>query len=77
MMTFSRKQIRFTLLSTILGFSSLANADLFEWSNTEIQYLHGDGYRMPANSRNISQSIITVTHADGWKFGRNLCSWIR
>ncbi len=69
--TFSRKQIRFALLSSLFSFSSLANADFFEWTNTEIQYLHGDSYRMPANPRSISQSIITFTHADGWKFGRN------
>lgn len=70
-MTFSRTNIQFGFLCSLLSFSSLANADWFEWSNTEIQYLHGDGYRMPANRRDISQSIITFTHADGWKFGRN------
>ncbi len=48
-----------------------AKADLFEWSNNEIQYLHGDGYHMPANSNSVSMSTITVTHADGWALGRN------
>lgn len=48
-----------------------ANDNWFQWSNTEIQYLHGDGYRMPLNSNDISQSIITFTHAHGWAYGRN------
>lgn len=43
----------------------------FEWSNSEIQYLHGDSYRMPSNPKPVSMSIITVTHADGWSLGRN------
>lgn len=60
----------FALLSLSI-YSQSANADFFEWTNTEIQYLHGDGYRMPSNPYDISQSIITFTHADGWKYGRN------
>ncbi|HCT98638.1 MAG TPA: ion channel protein Tsx [Methylococcaceae bacterium] len=46
-------------------------ADFFDWSNTEVQYLHGDGYQMPRNPRDIERSIITVSHADGWALGRN------
>ncbi len=46
-------------------------ANGFDWSSTEIQYLHGQGYRMPGNSQDIGQSIITVSHADGWALGRN------
>lgn len=46
-------------------------ADWFDWTNTEIQYLHGSNYQQPFNSNAIGQSIITVTHSDGWKFGRN------
>ncbi|MEY3287912.1 MAG: hypothetical protein RLZZ419_154 [Pseudomonadota bacterium] len=48
-----------------------ARGDWFEWSNSEIQYLHGDGYHMPFNPNLVSLSIITVTHADGWSLGRN------
>jgi nucleoside-specific outer membrane channel protein Tsx len=51
--------------------STNAQADLFDWSSTEIQYLHGDGYQMPKNSSDISRSIITLSHADGWALGRN------
>jgi nucleoside-specific outer membrane channel protein Tsx len=48
-----------------------AQAGLFEWSTTEIQYLHGDGYQMPKNSNDVSRSILTLSHADGWALGRN------
>ena len=48
-----------------------AYADFFDWSNTEVQYLHGSNYRMPKNANAIDKSIITVSHADGWAFGRN------
>lgn len=55
-----------------LGLSAAwADDNLFQWSNTEIQYLQGDGYRMPVNAADISQSIITLTHAHGWTLGRN------
>lgn len=41
------------------------------WSNTELQYLHGDGYRVPFNASDISQSILTFSHAHGWSLGRH------
>lgn len=63
-------RIAFALVLTS-SFSHLAHADFFEWSNTEIQYLHGDSYRNPSNPRDITQSILTFSHADGWKYGRN------
>lgn len=46
-------------------------AELFDWSATEVQYLHGDGYLMPNNPSDVSRSIITLSHADGWALGRN------
>lgn len=49
----------------------LASDRVFEWSQTELQYLHGDGYRQPATSDDVSQSIITFTHAHGWSLGHN------
>jgi nucleoside-specific outer membrane channel protein Tsx len=47
------------------------HAGILDWSNTEIQYLHGSGYQMPKNPNAIDRSIITVSHADGWSLGRN------
>ncbi|MGZ5008394.1 MAG: outer membrane protein OmpK [Methylobacter sp.] len=46
-------------------------AELFDWSATEIQYLHGEGYQIPKNAYDVSRSIITLSHADGWALGRN------
>lgn len=46
-------------------------ANLFAWTDTEIQYLHGYGYQMPKNPNDVSRSIITLSHADGWALGRN------
>ncbi len=55
----------------VLSLPITANADWLEWSNNEIQYLHGGHFNEPFNPKNVSQSIITVTHADGWAYGRN------
>lgn len=62
----------FFVLSQLLFIWPLsAQADVFAWSDTEVQYLHGDGYQMPMNSNDVSRSIITLSHADGWALGRN------
>ncbi len=61
----------YTLVQLLFIWPINARADLFDWSDTEIQYLHGDGYRMPKNANDISRSIITLSHADGWALGRN------
>ncbi len=61
--------LRLALL--VLMCAADARADVFDWSNNEIQYLHGSGFRMPGNNNDITYSIITLTHADGWTFGRN------
>lgn len=61
---------RYCLLMTFVT-SMPTRADWFDWTSTEIQYLHGSNYQQPFNPNAIEQSIITVTHSDGWKFGRN------
>ena len=48
-----------------------AQADLLQWSNSEIQYLNGVNFNEPFNPESVNKSIITVTHADGWSYGRN------
>lgn len=65
------KNIFLYVFGIFFNVSDVYAADWFEWSNNEIQYLHGDSYHEPFNSQNIGQSIITITHSDGWKFGRN------
>jgi nucleoside-specific outer membrane channel protein Tsx len=38
-----------------------------EWSSTEVQLLHGDGFKLGDESR----EIITLEHVSGWRFGSN------
>jgi nucleoside-specific outer membrane channel protein Tsx len=59
------------LFAGLLLSPCFAYADFFDWSNTEVQYLHGSNYRMPKNANAIDKSIITVSHADGWALGRH------
>ncbi|MDQ5939294.1 MAG: Ion channel protein Tsx [Pseudomonadota bacterium] len=59
------------LLTGLLLSPCFAYADFFDWSNTEVQYLHGSNYRMPKNANAIDKSILTISHADGWALGRN------
>jgi nucleoside-specific outer membrane channel protein Tsx len=63
----------FSNLSLFILFiaSPATYADWFDWTNTEVQYLHGSNYQEPFNPNDIGQSLITVTHSDGWAFGRN------
>lgn len=57
--------------ASLLLWASSAQANLLAWTDTEIQYLHGEGYQMPGNPNDVSRSIITLSHADGWALGRN------
>lgn len=54
---------------TLLPTSS--RCEFFQWTNNEIQYLHGSNFQEPGNPKNVAQSVITVTHSDGWTYGRN------
>ena len=58
-------------LSQILALSLLtsvsATGQAAEWSTTNVQLLHGEGYELGDNS----MTILTVEHANGWKYGDN------
>jgi len=64
------KQV-FTISILLLTLAFPSRADFMIWSNTEIQYLHGSNYQEPGYHHDYSKSIITITHADGWAYGRN------
>ncbi|WKJ91574.1 outer membrane protein OmpK [Methylomonas montana] len=65
-------QLNATLMAAALVLpASPYAADFMQWSNSEIQYLHGANYNEPFNPQDVSQSIITITHAHGWAYGRN------
>jgi nucleoside-specific outer membrane channel protein Tsx len=42
-----------------------------DWSDSEIQFLHGSSYREPFNPDDVAKNIITIQHADGHAYGRN------
>lgn len=42
-----------------------------EWSSTNVQYLYGDSYTNVADDTEVSASIITLEHVNGWKYGDN------
>lgn len=62
------------LLTTVLTltmfaavYAAPARADLLDWHSSNIQVLHGEGYELAPNS----QTIVTLEHANGWKYGDN------
>lgn len=59
------------LLALFLAALNVAGADFVQWSNTEIQYLHGGNYQEPGKPNDVGQSIITINHSHGWAYGRN------
>ena len=59
------------IAASFFGYPRPCIAEFFEWSHSEIQYLHGSNFQEPGNPEPVAQSIITVTHADGWTYGRN------
>ena len=75
MLKLERKVVLFCVLGVGLTMTNamrcMAQPYEVEWSNTELQYLHGSGYHVPANPKEISQSILTLTHAHGWALGRH------
>ncbi len=62
---------RWRTLSLALAWSLLASASATsqaaEWSTTNVQLLHGEGYELGDNS----MAILTLEHANGWKYGDN------
>ncbi|CAK0780185.1 conserved hypothetical protein [Gammaproteobacteria bacterium] len=42
-----------------------------EWSETEIQYLHGSEFHEPFNPDTVTKDIITIQNASGYSFGRS------
>ncbi len=63
--------LRYTLIPLLCIWPITSQANIFDWSSTDVQYLQGDGYHMPQNPHDISRSIITLNHVDGWAMGRN------
>jgi len=63
MTTINKINVCLALSLSLASLPSLA----FDWTSSNIQYLHGSGYLLGAKDRDI----ITVEHSDGWKYGQN------
>jgi opacity protein-like surface antigen len=57
------------LALTLLAASTSALAA--DWSDTSIGYRYGTHFAEPFNQKDISKSIINLTHASGYKYGSN------
>lgn len=60
-----RKAPQVLVLSLLASLSAASQAA--EWSTTNVQLLHGEGYELGDNS----MAIMTLEHANGWKYGDN------
>lgn len=72
----TKTTMRTNLLNTstclaLAGLLGASNANAFQWSDTSIGYRHGSTFREPYNDRNIGKNIISITHANGHKYGSN------
>ncbi|MCR6654044.1 MAG: hypothetical protein NVV73_22335 [Cellvibrionaceae bacterium] len=50
---------------------NLSFAGAAQWSSTNVQYLYGDRYTDVGTNTEVSASIITLEHVNGWKYGDN------
>jgi len=51
--------------------ANLSFAGAAQWSSTNVQYLYGDSYTNVGTDQEVSASIITLEHVNGWKYGDN------
>ncbi|MFT4172643.1 MAG: hypothetical protein QM639_08810 [Rhodocyclaceae bacterium] len=42
-----------------------------DWSDTSISYRYGDKFSEPGIDKDVAKDIVTLTHADGFKYGSN------
>jgi nucleoside-specific outer membrane channel protein Tsx len=52
-------------------YSAVVWAGAAQWSSTNVQYLIGDTYTNVSDDTEVSASIITLEHVNGWKYGDN------
>lgn len=58
-------------LAALVGLAAGDNAQAVEWSSTNIQFLHGTDYADDFGIDDRSKTIMTIEHANGWKYGDN------
>lgn len=60
----------FAILTGMLC-ANLAFAGAAQWSSTNVQYLYGDSYTDVGTDSEVSASVITLEHVNGWAYGDN------
>lgn len=55
----------------LIAFMFSIAAQAVDWSDTELQYLHGNQFREPFNPDDVRKDILTLQHASGHSLGRN------
>jgi hypothetical protein len=58
-------------LGLALGVGMSLPAAASTWSDADIGYRYGTGYREPYNEQDITKNIISLTYASGYKYGSN------
>lgn len=53
------------------GLSSMALAGAANWSSSNMQYLKGNSYVNVGTKEEVSASVLTLEHVNGWKYGDN------
>jgi nucleoside-specific outer membrane channel protein Tsx len=60
-----------TMMALALASNTATAGGTAIWSTTAAEYLYGTSYRDIATGDKDKASIITLEHADGWKYGDN------
>jgi hypothetical protein len=63
-------QMKKSIACILLGLST-APALAADWSDTQMSIRYGSKFAEPFNSKDISKSIVALTHASGYKYGSN------
>lgn len=58
-----------TALALALGVAGHAAAA--DWSETDVQIMHGTEFRDPGNRKDVGKTTVTLQHVSGYTYGRN------
>lgn len=59
------------LITALALISTIASAQAADWSSTNAQLLNGDDFLNPFSGEKYENTILTMEHASGWKYGDN------
>lgn len=65
------RQFLFLTSTAMACLTGATYAQAATWSDTSLGYRYGNQFAEPYNSKDISKSIISLTHASGFAYGKN------